>query len=168
MPVGRAAVLTVTAFATLGRTTCALPPAFRLIAAGTLGAISGGRPPWGLAARHPAPGGVVDSVEVYASVFFRLLASGRHLRTLTGRNRRYELARAVAVLPWLPWDAADLVPLAAGYEEAREHTRAMAGAPSGTSGKSLGSLPWAGGSGFGCQETARVHYLGNLRLEDAL
>ncbi len=120
VPVGRAAAFTVTAFATLGPATSALPPAVRLIAAGALGAAVAAGLPAALQHATRRRVRVVDNAQAYAPVFFRLLAGSQHLRALAKRSGHYELARAAAILPRLLWDAAGLVVLAAGDEEARE------------------------------------------------
>lgn len=120
LPVGRTALFTVAAFASLGPATSLLPAAIGLLAAGAVGVAAA----VGLPAaarrltRHRVR--VVESDEAYAAVFFRLLADEQSLRMLAQRSGRYELTRAAAVLPRLVWDAAGLVPLAADSVSARE------------------------------------------------
>ncbi|MER5549932.1 hypothetical protein ABT072_47985 [Streptomyces sp. NPDC002589] len=120
LPVGRAALFAVAAFAALGPATSVLPAVAGLLAACAVGlAVAAGLP---VAVRHLTRRRVrvVEKGEAYAAVFFRLLAGEQRLRMLAERGERYELARTTAVLPRLVWDAAGLVPLAADDSEARE------------------------------------------------
>lgn len=120
LPVGRTALFTLAAFAALGPATSLLPAATGLLAAGAVGAaVAAGLPAAARSlTRHRVR--VVETGEVYAAVFFRLLADEQRMRMLAERSGRRELTRAAAVLPRLVWDAAGLVPLAADDVEARD------------------------------------------------
>jgi hypothetical protein len=120
VPLGRAVVFTATALAAVGPVTAVVPAATGLLAAGVLGAAAAAGIP--AVVRRVTAGRmqVAGRDEVYAPVFFRLLAAEQHLRRLAQRNERPELARAVDVLPRLLWDAAGLVARAEHNAEARE------------------------------------------------
>ncbi|WP_234378496.1 hypothetical protein [Streptomyces sp. H036] len=120
LPVGRTAMFTLAAFAALGPATSLLPAATGLLAAGAVGAaVAAGLPAAAQRlTRHRVR--VVETGEVHAAVFFRVLAGEQRLRILSERSGRYELTRAAALLPRLVWDAAGLVPLAADDVEARD------------------------------------------------
>ncbi|MFD8416916.1 hypothetical protein ACFV2Q_35145 [Streptomyces sp. NPDC059650] len=119
LPVGRTALFTAAAFAALGPATSLLPAATGLLVAGAGGVAAAAGLPAAVQrfTRHRVR--VVETGEAYAAVFCRLLADEQRLRMLAERSGRYELTRAVAVLPRLVWDAAGLVPLAADDVEAR-------------------------------------------------
>lgn len=120
LPVGRAALFTATALAVFGPATSLLPGPTRLLAAGALGAAAAAGVPAAVQHITRRRVRIVDRSQLYAPVFFRLLAGEQQLRRLAQRSGRQELARAAAMLPGFLWDAAGLVTLAEDNAEAGE------------------------------------------------
>ncbi|WP_209446046.1 hypothetical protein [Streptomyces sp. MZ04] len=121
IPMGRAVVFTAVTLAALGPAMAMLPAMTRLLTAGVVGAVAAAGLP--AATRHATRRRVrvVGKEEVHAPVFFRILTGAQQLHVLALRSERPELARAVAMLPGLLWDAAGLVALAEDNAEARQH-----------------------------------------------
>ncbi|MGV2915617.1 hypothetical protein [Streptomyces alfalfae] len=119
LPVGRTALFAVAALAALGQATFLLPAVTGLLTAGAVGVAAAAGLPAATRRLTRRRVRVIAMGEVYAGIFFRLLADEQRLRMLAERSGRHELTRAAAVLPRLVWDAAALVPLAADDVEAR-------------------------------------------------
>ncbi|MEU5958165.1 hypothetical protein [Streptomyces sp. NPDC047525] len=120
VPLVRALVFTATALAALSPALALLPAPTRLLAAGLLGALAAAGVPAATQQATRRRVRVVGEHQLYAPVYFRLLAGEQQLRRLAQHSERPELARAVAIMPGLLWDAAGLVPLAENCNEARD------------------------------------------------
>ncbi|RLU82004.1 hypothetical protein CTZ27_31070 [Streptomyces griseocarneus] len=120
IPAIRAVVFTIATFAALVPATSVLPGIAGLVAAALAGAAVAQGVPAGLRQATRRRVRVVGDHTAHALVFFQLLAHEQQLRALARASGRDELARVAAMLPRLLWDAAGLVPLAEGDEQARE------------------------------------------------